>query len=443
MAILQEPNAVFYHPLDDATETLQAQAWSGSGTFPAGKVATALGPAPGPAALSLSEFGPEHEFLGTASARQSVARLTPTVFVVAYLSGTSVILKVGTVSGADITFGAGRGVGPAAHPSVTAINPTTFVIAFRDNADGGHGTTKVGTVSGTDITFGADTEFESAAGSSQIDAATLDATKFIVVYREGATSDGLARVGTVTGTPIALGAPIPFQSAGDLDFVSMDTLSATSFVVAYRDASDSNHGIAKFGTVSGDGITFGAGATFGGAGITDYNSVVGLSSTKFVVAYQDGGGGQRGHAKVGTVAGTFITFGAAAEFNAVPSSHHSTIALSPTTFVVAYRAGFAAPGTGATKVGTVTGTAVSFGPESKFLDANGAVDISLGLLSAPAFVVAYTDVSDSSHGTAKVGNATVYPTAAGATRLAFSAWFRSPNTVPPTTAPPTTTAPPL
>lgn len=43
MAILQQTNAVFYHPLDDLTEMLQTQAWTGFGeSFSAGKVSTAL-----------------------------------------------------------------------------------------------------------------------------------------------------------------------------------------------------------------------------------------------------------------------------------------------------------------------------------------------------------------------------------------------------------------
>jgi len=43
MAILQLTNAVFYHPLDNLTESLKAQAWAGVGqSFGTGKVSTAL-----------------------------------------------------------------------------------------------------------------------------------------------------------------------------------------------------------------------------------------------------------------------------------------------------------------------------------------------------------------------------------------------------------------
>ncbi len=43
MALLQASNAIFHHPLDDATESLKAQAWNGTGeSFGAGKVAGAL-----------------------------------------------------------------------------------------------------------------------------------------------------------------------------------------------------------------------------------------------------------------------------------------------------------------------------------------------------------------------------------------------------------------
>lgn len=43
MAIPQQASAVFYHPLDNLTETLQAQAWNGFGeSFDTGKVSNAL-----------------------------------------------------------------------------------------------------------------------------------------------------------------------------------------------------------------------------------------------------------------------------------------------------------------------------------------------------------------------------------------------------------------
>lgn len=43
MGIPQESNAVFYHPLDDLTESLYTQAWNGTGeSFGTGKVANAL-----------------------------------------------------------------------------------------------------------------------------------------------------------------------------------------------------------------------------------------------------------------------------------------------------------------------------------------------------------------------------------------------------------------
>ena len=43
MAIPQISNAVFYHPLDNLTETLQSQAWNGFGeSFDTGKVSNAL-----------------------------------------------------------------------------------------------------------------------------------------------------------------------------------------------------------------------------------------------------------------------------------------------------------------------------------------------------------------------------------------------------------------
>ena len=62
---------------------------------------------------------------------------------------------------------------------------------------------------------------------------------------------------------------------------------------------------------------------------------------------------------------------------------------------------------GTIRIGTIEDTDITFGDETEFLSTNGVNYISFGTLSVDKLVVAYTDVADSNHGTAKIGLATV------------------------------------
>jgi len=254
------------------------------------------------------------------------------------------------------------------------------------------------------IAFGMSAEFNSG-NTLAISLAALSSTVFVAAYRDlSDSSHGTARVGTVSGTTVTFGAEAEFLSAGAIGFTSpVAALSATKFVVAYQDQADGYHGTAKVGTVSGTSVTFGAESEFLSTSI-DIVSAAALSATAFVVAYNEGTN-DGASAKVGTVSGTDITFGAEAKFVAPgESSYASSISvttLSATAVVVAYR-DLSNSSHGTARVGTVSGTAITFGAEAEF---NSAIttDISVAALSATKFVVAYRDAADSNHGTAKVG----------------------------------------
>jgi len=127
-------------------------------------------------------------------------------------------------------------------------------------------------------------------------------------------------------------------------------------VVAYQDAGNSNYGTAVIGDVSGTTITYGSGYVFNTAN-TAYISAAALSSSKFVVAYQDSNG--YGEAVIGDVSGTTITYGSGYVFNAASTEHISAAALSADKFVVAYQdAGNSNYGTAV--IGDVSGTTITY-----------------------------------------------------------------------------------
>lgn len=443
MALLQEDKAVFYHPLENSTETLKGDSWTESTTtFVPGKVATGLGPTE----TSDITFGVEEEFLVGTASNISIAGLSETTFVVAYRDQSDAnhgTAKIGTVSVLGITFGTETEFQGTAVQwnSVTRLSATTFVVAYRDEV-GVAGAAKFGTVSGTSITFGAQADF---IGSSitYTSVTALTSTTFVVAYRDNGTSFGKTNVGTVSGTSITFGATATFLSGSAFELSASalvsapGTLDATKFVVVYRDVSASSSGTARVGTVSGTNITFGAANQYRSGNGAFFNSVSVLFATKFVVGYRDFPV-SHGKVKIGTVSGTDITFGAETEFQSTVGGSFdiSVVALNAKTFVVAYRDnGDSDHGT--IRVGQVSGVTATFGPETEFLSTGSAGFISAARLNVFDFAVAYQDGDDANHGTAKAGvlfsGASVtglsasYATVAGATKVTFAGWFKKPS----------------
>ena len=311
---------------------------------------------------------------------------------------------VGTVSGTSISFGT---------PVTFFSNSATYisasfdssnnkvVIAFRNNS--GHGAAIVGTVSGTSISFGSATVFESA--STSYIGSTFDSSnnKVVIVYTdEGNSNYGTAIVGTVSGTSISFGSPVVFESANTLISTATFDSSNNKVVIAYKDRGNSDYGTAIVGTVSGTSISFGSAVLFNSANSIPTGLVYDSSNQKVVIAYRDIGNSNYGTAKVGTVSGTSISFGSATVF------HTATNYLTTATFdstnnkvIVAYRDG-GNSNYGTAIVGTVSGTSISFGTPVVFESARSD-NISLAYDSANnKVVVAYQDAGNSDHGTASV-----------------------------------------
>ena len=351
-----------------------------------------------------------------------VTALSSTSFVVAYRDdrnsdqGTAI---VGTVSGTTITYGNAFVFNAAStgDPSITALSSTSFVVAYTDFGNSGHGTAIVGTVSVTDdITY--DDEFVfNAAFTSFLSIAALSSTSFVVAYNDGGNSGhGTAIIGMVSGIDITYGDEVVFNAASTND-LSITTLSSTSFVVAYRDVGNIDEGTAIVGTVSGADITYDDEFVFNAAS-TSFPSIAALSSTSFVVAYQDVGNSNQGTAIVGTVSGTTITYGNKSVFNAAPTLMNNRVAraMNSTQFVVVFSdAGDGVKGK--VRIGTVSGTGttatIAFGSEEEFTTQTffpSVASLTDQLIGPPTgfstkYVIAYDDRTDSNHGYAIIGDA--------------------------------------
>jgi hypothetical protein len=348
---------------------------------------------------------------------------TADTFVVAYADasnssyGTAV---VGTISGTTLSFGT-EYVFNSGTTTYTAVafdpnNSNNFVVSYRDNSNSNYGTAIVGTVSGTTIGFGAEYLFN--AGSTVYISMAFDpntAGKFVISYKDNDNLDkGTAVVGTISGTTLSFGAETVFNAASTV-YISMDFDSNTAgkFVVVFRDSANSNYGTAMVGTVSGTSVTFGAKVVFN-TGTTEYIHLRFDPNTagKFVVVYQDGGNSSYGTAIVGTVSGTAISFGTAIVFNSASVSQGTYIpklSFDPSTtnkFVALYQDGGNSFRSTAI-VGTVSGTSISFGAEHILTTAFDSYNsVSVDPNTAGRFVVVYADGASSSYGTAIVGQLT-------------------------------------
>jgi len=216
--------------------------------------------------------------------------------------------------------------------------------------------------------------------------------------------DGLVDGRTLGNNLIAYGSEYVFNPGSTL-YTSAAALSSTTFVVAYEDESNSHRGTAVIGTVSGNTITYGSEYVFN-PGYTQGSSVVALSSTKFVVAYTDEGNSNYGTAVIGDVSGSAITYGSEYVFNTDETFYISAAALSTSKFVVSYVEWWGSvedPGICGTTVGTISGTTITYGSEYVFQ--MGITEyLSAAALSTSKFVVAYRDESNSFYGTAVIGD---------------------------------------
>jgi len=310
---------------------------------------------------------------------------------------------VGTISGDSISFGT-----PVEFNEVEAKQiASTFdssnnkiVVAFKDGDNSNKGKAIVGTVSGTSISFGTEVLFNNS-NTTEINA-VFDSTnnKVVIVFRDDGNSDqGTAIVGTVSGTSISFGSEAVFET-GATSSVSVGFDSAAGkVVIAYSDGGDGNKGKAVVGTVSGTSISFGSIVVF-----ESQNNASGMSTTfdsninKIVIAYTDGGNSNFGTAIVGTVSGTGISFGTAVVFeSSVCTETSATFGGSDNKTVISYTD----QSKGKVVIGTVSGTGISFGSATEF-EAAEIEKTSSAFDSSSNLVIAYSDKGNSLFGTAIV-----------------------------------------
>ncbi len=341
--------------------------------------------------------------------------------VVAYADQASYPYKgtviVGTVSGTSISYGT-EVVFDTGNATFIDIafdsNSNRVVIAYCDGDNGQYGTAIVGTVDPSDnsISFGTPVVFNGTGKAFSI-SCTFDSSnnKVVITYRDAGNSHyGTAIVGTVDSSDnsISFGTEVVFNSANTAEQSSTFDNSNNKVVIAYQDQGNNSRGTAIVATVdsSDNSISFGTEVDFAGANNTNQGTPITFdsNSNKIVVLYSDGGDSSYGKAKVGTVSGTGISFGSATAFESSAAVRYKAIDFdsSVNKVVIAYDLNETDL---KYVVGTVSSTSISFGTAVVFSTGNGTADGSLDVTydsSNEKSVIVFRDQSNSNHGTSHV-----------------------------------------
>ena len=368
---------------------------------------------------------------------------------------------VGTVSGTSISFGTEVVFesGNAFYVSATYDASTGKIVAsYKDLGNSNQGTYNVGTVSGTGISFSGaavfnntNTEFLGStydsnaekvvivykdAGSGDNDfgsaivlqnavATTLTSENFIGIanaaYADGQkatvkTTGSIARnvpqVASASGT---VGSATQYVgTGGQYQGITYDT-NANRFLIAYRDASNSNYGTAVVANISGGTLSYGTPVVFENAAVQGCSVAFDSNANKVAIFYVDGGNSSYGTAIVATIdpSDNSVTFGTAVVFSSSStgmddsSSNAVFVPATPTTasankVVVGYTdSGDSQTGKGI--VGTISGTDISFGTAVKFNNARTSGVALAYDLTAKRISIAFKDRDDSNKGIAVVG----------------------------------------
>ena len=315
-----------------------------------------------------------------------------------------------TVNGGTdtITLGSATVIGTVSNGYYGAVydsNANQSLIHYQDYANSRYGTYHIVGLSGFPVPETGSTAVFESAHADHIKAVYDSANgKVVIAYQDRDNSDyGTAVVGTVSGTSISFGTPVVFESANTSYIESTFDSTNEKVVISYRDNGNSYYGTAIVGTVSGNSISFGSPTVYHSSGQHSYTGVTFDSyNGKVVIAYTDATN-QFGMVRVGTISGTSISFGSPVTFESAHTQYISaTFDTTNNKVVIAYKDRDNS-NYGTAIVGTVSGTSITFGSATVFESANTSYIASTFDSTNGKVVIAYTDIGNSYYGTAIVG----------------------------------------
>ena len=266
------------------------------------------------------------------------------------------------------------------------------------------GTVSVVAASGGPPSVGSPVVFETA--DSYFMGSSYDPinNKVVIAYADGGNSNRpTAVVGSVSGDSISFGTAVVITTQTSLDTGAVSIVfdsNAEKVILAFH-LSSANDGSAIVGTISGTSISFGTLVDFDTNGGDEPSLAFDSSNNKIVVVYRDSGTSNYGKARVGTVSGTSISFGSEVVFASAYTGWPSvTFDSNSNKIVIAY---YSSTTTGAAIVGTVSGTSISFGTAVNFITGGNAQNNKIVFDSANNKVVIVFNYSTDYSANAVVG----------------------------------------
>lgn len=240
------------------------------------------------------------------------------------------------------------------------VSANRIIVCYVDLGNSYYGTVRVGTISGLTITFGAATVFNAAKTYDPTVVYDTPSGQIVISYEdEGNLNYGTAIVGTTNPSTnlISFGTPVVFASSNIENPLSIYDTVEKRVVIAYYDGSVSK---VIIGQVVGQSVNFGTPVTYLSANGTYWQSMVYHPVEKVIALVFSNGA--TGNMICGIVNGTTnsIAFGSVYTFLSL-SIQYTSIAYNPLTnrCVLFYRENTGSNGNAI--VATIVGTVPSFG----------------------------------------------------------------------------------
>ena len=178
------------------------------------------------------------------------------------------------------------------------------------------------------------------------------------------------------------------------------------FLISFDDNDNSQYGTAIVTTIdpSDFSLTYGTPVIFHSASCNGVAAVFDSSNNKVIQLFNDSASND-GQVKVGTISGTSISYGSAVEFTGSTNVRNEFACYDSTNnrIVIAYIGDYGGTNYGTAIVGTVSGDSISFGTAVVFESASISNPMPVHDVNANKIVIQYTDVANSYYGTGIVG----------------------------------------
>ena len=237
------------------------------------------------------------------------------------------------------------------------------IVSYRDGGNNNYGTAVVGTVANNTITFGTPYVINSATTDDLVPLWIPSENKIFYIYNQ--SNNCFMRLATVSGSGvITVSSATAFTSGNFTKLATVWDPSRSLALVAYRNIGGSNAGTIQTVSISGNTLTPNNALVFDSAPSDDFSCMYDTVNSKVILTWAiDSNQGGAGNAVVVTP-GITCTLGSTATVSSNLRNMTSVYDPANNKFVTFYKDVNAS--LNVAKVGTVSGTSISFGASVEF-----------------------------------------------------------------------------